>query len=119
MFEECYKEGVLSSDTFWTTSGFSARWPSRRTRTACAFFAAKSRLQDMARLRLGSDPEDASALFAMTLRLGMQADYTALIEKRQLESLSMIGEADTFARKLLAVDPDAADAYLTLGTQIT
>ena len=27
----------------------------------------------------------------------------------------MIGEADTFARQLLTVNPDAADAYLTLG----
>lgn len=52
----------------------------------------------------------------MTLSLGMEADDAALIEKHQLESLGMIGEADTFAKKLLAVDPDAADAYLTLGT---
>jgi hypothetical protein len=81
-----------------------------------AFFAAKLRSQDVARLRLKSHPEDANALFAMTLSLGMQADYAALIEKRQLDSLSMIREADTFAKKLLAVDPDAADAYLTLGT---
>jgi hypothetical protein len=50
------------------------------------------------------------------LRPEMQADYASLIEKQQLESLRMIGEAGTFARKLLAVNPDAADAYLTLGT---
>jgi hypothetical protein len=51
----------------------------------------------------------------MTLSLGMQADYASLIEKHQLESLGMIREADTFAKRLLAVNPDAADAYLTLG----
>jgi hypothetical protein len=61
------------------------------------------------------DSEDANALFAMTLSLGMQADYASLIEKHQLESLGMIREADRFAKKLLAVDRDAADAYLTLG----
>jgi hypothetical protein len=55
-------------------------------------------------------------LFVMTLSLGMQAQYASLIEKHQLESLSLVREADKFARKLLAVDPDAADAYLTLGT---
>jgi hypothetical protein len=38
-----------------------------------------------------------------------------LIEKHQLESLRMIREADKFAKRLLAVAPDAADAYLTLG----
>jgi hypothetical protein len=51
----------------------------------------------------------------MTLSLGLQAQYASLIEKHQLESLSMIREADTFAKKLLAVNPDAADAYLGLG----
>jgi hypothetical protein len=38
-----------------------------------------------------------------------------LIEKHQLESLAMIREADKFAKQLLAMNPDAADAYLTLG----
>jgi len=51
----------------------------------------------------------------MTLSLGMQADYASLIEKRQLESLGMIRDADKFAKRLLVVNPDAADAYLTLG----
>ena len=46
----------------------------------------------------------------------MQADYASLIDKRQLDSLKKIREADTCAKKLLAVAPDAADAYLGLGT---
>ena len=56
-----------------------------------------------------------NALFAMTLSTGMQADYASLIEKQQVESLGMIRQADAFAKKLLAVNPDAADAYQTLG----
>jgi hypothetical protein len=40
----------------------------------------------------------------------------SLIDKRQLESLKMIGEADKYAKQLLAIAPDAADAYLGLGT---
>jgi hypothetical protein len=52
----------------------------------------------------------------MTLSLGMQADYASLIDKRQVESLKMIGEADKYAKRLLAVAPDGTDAYLTLGT---
>lgn len=51
----------------------------------------------------------------MTLSLGLQDDYASLIEKHQLESLRMIRKADKFAKKLLALAPDAADAYLTLG----
>jgi hypothetical protein len=45
----------------------------------------------------------------------MQADYASLIDKHQVESLRMIGDADSYAKKLLVVAPDAADAYLTLG----
>ena len=52
----------------------------------------------------------------MTLSVGMQANYASLIDKHQLDSLKKIREADKYAKKLLAVAPDAADAYLGLGT---
>jgi hypothetical protein len=116
LFEECYRQGVLTSEFFLDKKRFLGKIaikPDQVLRDA--FFAADLRAQDVARLRLETDPEDVNALFAMTLSLGMQADYASLIEKHQLESLRMIREADKFAKKLLAVNPDAADAYLTLG----
>ena len=116
LFEECSRQGVLTSEFFLDDKRFLGKIalkPDQALRAA--FFAADQRAQDLARLRLQADPEDANALFAMTLSLGMQADYASLIEKHQIESLRMIREADKFAKKLLAVDPDAADAYLTLG----
>jgi len=116
LFEECYRQGVLTSEFFLDNKRFLGKIaikPDQEMRDA--FFAADLRAQDLARLRLETDPDDANALFAMTLSLGMQADYASLIEKHQLESLRMIREADKFAKKLLAVAPDAADAYLTLG----
>lgn len=45
----------------------------------------------------------------------MRADYAGLIERRQLESLKLIREAERHAATLLSVNPDAADAYVTLG----
>ena len=116
LFEECYRQGVLSSEFFFDNKRFLGKIaikPDPEIRNA--FFAADFRAQRLARLRLETDPDDVNALFAMTLSLGMQADYASLIEKHQLESLGMIREADKFAKKLLAVNPDAADAYLTLG----
>jgi hypothetical protein len=80
-----------------------------------AFFAANERALDLARLRLNTNPADPNALFSMTLTLGMQADYASLIDKQQIQSLKMTGEADKYAKKLLAVAPEAADAYLVLG----
>ena len=116
LFEECYRQGVLTSDYFLDNKRFLGKVaikPNPEIRSA--FFAADLRAQTLAKRQLETDPDDVNALFAMTLSLGMQADYASLIEKHQLESLRMIREADRFAKKLLAVNPDAADAYLTLG----
>jgi len=80
------------------------------------FFAAVKQAQDLAQLRLKAKPDDTNALFAMALSVGIQADYASLIDKHQLDSLKMIRLADTYSKKLLVVAPDAADAYLGLGT---
>jgi len=61
-----------------------------------AFFASDTQTHDLAQLRLKTNPDDPNALFAMSLGLGMQADYASLIDKRQLDSLKKIREADTY-----------------------
>jgi hypothetical protein len=116
LFEECYRQGVLTSEFFLDNERFLGKValnPDPQLRAA--FFAADKQAQDLARLRLSTDPDDTNALFAMALSLGMQADYASLIDKRQVESLKMIGDADSYAKRLLVVAPAAADAYLALG----
>ncbi len=46
---------------------------------------------------------------------GMESDYDAIIQKKQLPALGMMRQAESEAAKLLAVDPDAKDAYVALG----
>jgi hypothetical protein len=117
LFEECYRQGVLTSDFFLDDKRFLGKIPLKpEPGLRAAFFAADKRAQDLAQLRLNTNPDDPNALFAMSLSLGMQADYASLIDKRQLDSLKKIREADTYSNKLLRVAPDAADAYLGLGT---
>jgi hypothetical protein len=117
LFEECYRQGVLTSEFFLDNKRFLGKDPLKPDpELRAAFFAADKKAQDLAQLRLQTHPDDTNALFAMTLSLGMQADYASLIDKRQVESLKMIGNADKYAKRLLAVAPEAADAYLTLGT---
>ena len=116
LFEECYRQGILTSGFFLDDARFLGTIPVEPDPALrAAFFAADQRAQDLARLRLKTHPDDANALFAMTLGVGMQADYASLIDKHQLEGLRMIREADKYAKKLLKVAPAAADAYLTLG----
>ncbi len=116
LFEECYRQGVLTSEFFLDDKRFLGKIPLKPDpELRSGFFAADQRAQDLAQLRLKTDPQDPNALFAMTLSLGMQANYASLIDKRQLDSLKKIREADRYAKKLLVVAPDAADAYLGLG----
>jgi tetratricopeptide (TPR) repeat protein len=117
LFEECYRQGVLTSEFFLDDDRFLGKVPLKPDpELRAAFFAADKQAQDLAQLQLKSNPDDPNALFAMALSVGMEADYASLIDKKQLDSLKKIREADTYAKKLLAIAPDAADAYLGLGT---
>jgi hypothetical protein len=116
LFEECYRQGVLTSEFFLDNKRFLGKIPLKPDpKLRAAFFGAVKQAQDLAQLRLKTTSDDTSALFAMALSAGMQADYAGLIDKHQLDSLKMIREADKYANKLLVVAPDAADAYLGLG----
>jgi hypothetical protein len=116
LFEECYRQGILTSEFFLDNKRFLGKVALKpNPDLRAAFFAADKRAVELARLRLNTNPVDPNALFAMTLSLGMEADYASLIDKRQVESLKMTSEADKYANKLLAVAPEAADAYLGLG----
>lgn len=116
LFEECYRQGVLTSEFFLDDrrlSGEVTVEPDRAGRAA--FLAADRRARDLAQRRLTTNADDVDALFAMTLAVGMQADYAALIDKHQLDGLRLIRNASDYASKLLRVSPAAADAYLVLG----
>jgi hypothetical protein len=116
LFEECYRQGVLTSEFFLDDKRFLGKIPLKPDpELRAGFLAADKQAQDLAQLRLRTNPDDPNALFSMTLSLGMQANYASLIDKRQLDSLKKIREADVYAKKLLVVAPDADDAYLGLG----
>jgi len=51
----------------------------------------------------------------MTLSSGLQADYAALIEKRNMASLHFTKQASASAQELLAVCADCYDALLATG----
>lgn len=116
LYEEFYRQGVLTSEFFLENKrlleGIEGQPdPGRRD----AFLAANTKAQELARKRLHENPRDPDALFVLTITTGMLADYAGLIEKRHLRSLMFVREAEEYAGKLLAVDPNSADAYLALG----
>ena len=64
---------------------------------------------------LKANPDDRSALFAMSVAQGVAMDYMALVEKHQFSSLSLAKRSNNYAQRLLKLDPKFYDAYLTAG----
>jgi hypothetical protein len=116
LFEEFYHHGVLTSNFFLDDKRFFGGVRGKpNDECRAGFLAGERAAQDLAKRRLKTNPTDAEALFALTLTTGMLADYDCLIDRRQLESLKLIRESEAYAKHLLAVKPDSADAYLALG----
>ena len=116
LFSEFDRLGVLESQFYENDAAFEGRPkltpdPALKQR----FQEAIGRAESLSRSRLAQDPKDQNALFAQTLSSGLQADYAALIEKRNVASLHFAKEASASAQQLLAVCHDCYDALLATG----
>jgi hypothetical protein len=116
LFEELYAQGVLTSDYFLDDDQLFGKKPLKpNPERQAAFESAVERTQKIALARLTDHPKDEDALLALSISLGMRGDYASIIEKKQLESLGRIKDADAVATKLLAINPNRADANLGIG----
>jgi hypothetical protein len=116
LFEEFDRKGVLTSDFFLNDDRFLGGIEGKPDpQLHDEFNGAIQKSEEFAHTRLTTNPNDPDALFALTISTGMMADYSSMIERKQIESLKLTREADTVARNLLAVAPSAADAYVALG----
>jgi tetratricopeptide (TPR) repeat protein len=79
------------------------------------FLAANNRARAMAKRALKTEPNNVHALLVLTIADGMESNYDAMIVKKQMAGLGLMRQAEAEANKLLAIDPDAKDAYLALG----
>jgi hypothetical protein len=116
LFSEFNRLGILESQLFTHDANFEKRKkltadPAIRDR----FQAALVRADSLSASRLAKNPNDVDALFAQALSNGLRADYTALVEKRNVASLGYTRDANASAKKLLAIDPQYYDAYLATG----
>ena len=116
LFSEFNRLGILEAQFYENDAAFDARSklaadPAIKNR----FLSAINRAQSLGHARLARDPKDRDGLFALTLSAGLQADYAALIEKRNLSSLHYTKEASAWAQQLLAVCNDCDDARIATG----
>jgi hypothetical protein len=116
LYEQFNAKGVLTSTFFLDDSkllvGVEGK-PSENRNTA--FLEANREARELAKKRLKLDPREANSLLALTMTDGMESDYDALIERKQIASLGPMRQAESEANTLLAIDPTAQDAYVALG----
>lgn len=84
-------------------------------RVRAAFIQALDDTDSRAAAALKANPNDKQALFAMCIAQGVTTDYMAFIEKHQFRSLSPAERSNSYAQRLLRLDPQFYDAYLTAG----
>ena len=117
LFEELYRQGVLTSDFFLNEKrflhGIEGKPNAERMKDFRAALAGARRL---AKARLTQHPKDPEALFALTICAGMESNADSILEKKQMDALKLIKEANQHAKELLAQRPDAVDAYVALGS---
>lgn len=78
--------------------------------------ASTAEVRRLAARRFASDPRDRRASFAMTMGIGTEAQYTAIIEKRYIRGGTLTKETQSLAERMITLDPPIYDAYLTLGS---
>jgi hypothetical protein len=117
LFEEFYRQGVLTSDFFLNEKKFLGGIDGKPSPELMSKFqGALVRTRALANQRLSQNPKDSEALFALTLAAGMESDADMILRKERLEALKLLKLANEYAKTLLRQRPDANDAYVALGS---
>ena len=117
LFEEFYRQGVLTSDFFLNEEKFLNGIDGKPDPGRMAQFQeALVKTRALANRRLKQNSKDPEALFALTLAAGMESDADMILRKERLEALKLLKIANQYAKQLLGVRPDANDAYVALGS---
>jgi hypothetical protein len=116
LFEQFNTKGVLTSEFFTNDDKFlNGVDGSPESNVNPAFVQSNSEARLMAKKLLKSNPTDTNAMLVLTMTDGMESDYDQVIEKKQLPAVSLTRQAENEATALLALDPNALDAYVALG----
>ena len=117
LFEEFHYQGVLTSDFFLNEKrflhGIEGEPNPQRMK---GFDDAIRRARALAAERLAKDPNDAEALYALTLCAGMESNADMILRKHNMDALKRLKEGNVHAKALLAQRPDAYDVYVALGS---
>jgi len=117
LFEEFYRQGVMTSEFFLDDKkflrGIEGKPDPERMKN---FRALLEQARKLSTARLAKDKHDPAALFALTLAAGMESNADSILEKKHLDGLKRMKEANEHAKLLLAERADANDAWVAPGS---
>jgi hypothetical protein len=119
LFSEFDRLRILQSEFFTDDDNFldRRRGLSPDPNAKREFEAALRRSEKLASEILKRSPDDENALLATVLRIGLHADYLALVEKSNFAALAEVKRSRAIAEQLLAKHPECYDAYLAQGVE--
>lgn len=116
LFSELDRLGVLEAEFLTSDRRITDKKKDRpNPQVKADLLKAIGATRQRAEARLAQNADDRRALLSLCIAMGVQTDYAALIEKRQFGSLSYAKQSQTYAARLLKLDPAYYDAYLTAG----
>jgi hypothetical protein len=118
LFSEFDRLHILQSEFFLHDDTFlNRKKPDPDPNLKRSFDSELKQSQELADRVLAQNASNANAEFATLVRLGLRSDYLALIEKKYVSSLADVKASRAIAEKLIAANPDFADAYLAVGVE--
>ena len=118
LFAEFDRLRILQSEFFVEDSLFKRRPKVKADEAAhSAFEQELSKADQLSGNILSQSPDQADAMFAKIMAMGLRADYLSLIERRDLDSLKIVKTGRSIAEKLLNIEPSYYDAYLAIGVE--
>jgi hypothetical protein len=117
LFEEFYRQGVMTSEFFMDDKkflrGIEGKPDPERLKN---FDADLAQARKRANARLSKNKNDAAGLFALTMAAGMESNADSILERKHIDGLKRMKEANEHAKLLLARRPDANDAWVAPGS---
>lgn len=118
LFAEFDRLRILQSEFFVDDENFfHMRRLSPDPKVKAAFEDSLARGERLSSAALAKSPDDVNAQLATLLRIGLHADYLALVEKRNMAALTEVKQGRAVAEQVLAKHPDCYDAWLAIGVE--
>ena len=116
LYQQFDTKGILTSEFFLNDARFLGGIEGTPVQNRnMPFEEAVHQSRDMAKKRVKANSHDIQGLLALTIADGMESNYDAFIQKKQMSALSLMKQGEQEANAVLSIDPTSQDAYVALG----